>query len=37
MIYYEFNKKQKPANQERNLIDCLKGFSKLWDIKKLKL
>ena len=31
------SKKWKPATQEINLIDCLKGFSKLWDIKKLKL
>jgi len=31
------NKKWKPAKQEINLIDCLKGFSKLWDIKKLEL
>jgi hypothetical protein len=31
------NKKWKPAKQEINLIDCLKGFSKLWNIKKLEL
>jgi hypothetical protein len=31
------NKKWKPAKQDINLIDCLKGFKKLWDIKKLEL
>jgi hypothetical protein len=27
----------KPAKQEISLINCLKGFAELWDIKKLKL
>ena len=31
------NKKWKSAKQDINLIDCLKGFKKLWDIKKLEL
>ncbi|MEN8880072.1 MAG: hypothetical protein ABF311_07860 [Polaribacter sp.] len=31
------NNKWKPAKQEINLIDCLKGFSEMWNIKKLKL
>lgn len=31
------NRKWKPAKQEINLVDCLKGFSELWNIKKLKL
>ena len=31
------NKKWKPAKQDINLIDCLKGFKKEWDIKKLEL
>ena len=31
------NKKWKPVKQDINLIDCLKGFKKLWDIKKLEL
>lgn len=31
------NKEWKPAKQNINLIDCLKGFSEKWNIKKLKL
>ena len=31
------NKKWKPAKQEINLIDCLKGFKEKWNIKKLEL
>ena len=31
------NKVWKPAKQEISLIKCLKGFSELWNIKKLKL
>ncbi|WP_341216113.1 hypothetical protein [uncultured Wocania sp.] len=30
-------KEWKPAKQNINLIDCLKGFSEKWNIKKLKL
>ena len=29
--------KWKPAKQQISLIDTLKGFSKLWNIKKLKI
>jgi len=31
------NKKWKPAKQKISLVDCLKSFSELWNIKKLKL
>ena len=31
------DKEWKPAKQEINLIDCLKGFKEKWNIKKLEL